>query len=69
MVFYSFSRPAIMGYFSEKPGESCSQIKAIEGDRAVSGKYWLNATGSIFQVRIISGPVYPICFHASDYLP
>jgi len=63
------SSAAIMAYFSEKPGKSCSQIKVIEGDRAVSGKYWLNATGSIFQVRIISGAVYPICFHASDNRP
>ena len=49
----SFSRPAILGYFPENSGESCAQIKAIEGERAVNRIYWLNATDSKFQVRLI----------------
>ena len=42
---------AILGYFSWKPGQSCSEIKTIEGERAVSAKYWLNKTAALFQVR------------------
>ena len=33
--------------------ESCLDIKMIEGERAISGAYWLNQTGVIFQVKLV----------------
>jgi len=44
---------AISGYFAWKPVESCLDIKTIEGERAISGAYWLNQTGVIFQVKLV----------------
>ena len=44
---------AISGYFDWKPVESCLDIKTIEGERAISGAYWLNQTGVIFQVKLV----------------
>ena len=32
--------------------ESCLNIKTIEGEQAISGAYWLNQTGVIFQVKL-----------------
>lgn len=32
--------------------ESCLDIKTIEGEQAISGAYWLNQTGVIFQVKL-----------------
>ena len=33
---------AILGAIPELPADSCKEIKASEGGKAVSGKYWLN---------------------------
>ena len=33
---------AILGVIPELPADSCKEIKASEGGKAVSGKYWLN---------------------------
>ena len=41
------------GYFDWKPVESCLDIKTIEGEQAISGAYWLNQTGVIFQVKLV----------------
>ena len=31
-----------LGSISEMPGYSCTEIKASEGEQAVSGSYWLD---------------------------
>ena len=33
---------AILGAIPELPADSCKEIKASEGGKAVRGKYWLN---------------------------
>ena len=40
-----------VGSIPELPAESCAEIKAIEGENAVSGSYWLESTsiGSAIQ--------------------
>ena len=38
---FLFSVP--LGSIPELPAESCKEIKASEGGKAVSGKYWLNS--------------------------
>ena len=52
--FFLFFFSALLGYFDWKPGQSCLNIKTIERERAVSGAYWLNKTGALFQVNILS---------------
>ena len=51
-VFSLFFVSALLGYFDWKPGQSCLNIKTLEGERAVSGAYWLNETGALFRVNI-----------------
>ena len=36
----------------EVPAESCAEIKAVQGEQAVSGDYWLDPqnTGEAFQI-------------------
>ena len=46
-----FVSAALLGYFDWKPEQSCQNIKTVEGERAVSGAYWLNETGTLFQVN------------------
>ena len=53
-MFFLFFFSALLGYFDWKPGQSCLNIKTIEGERAVSGAYWLNKTGALFQVNVLS---------------
>ena len=52
-MFLLFFFSALLGYFDWKPGQSCLNIKTIEGERAVSGAYWLNKTGALFQVNVL----------------
>ena len=40
LLFFLFL--AILGAIPELPADSCKEIKASEGGKAVSGKYWLN---------------------------
>ena len=47
------SRAAVLGYFPEHPGKSCMEIKTTEGERALSGTYWLKKHGSH-----VSGNIY-----------
>ena len=35
-----------LGSISELPADSCREIKASEGDKAVNGRYWLTTPGS-----------------------
>ena len=35
-----------LGSISELPADSCREIKASEGDKAVNGWYWLTTPGS-----------------------
>ena len=34
--------PVSLGSISELPADSCKEIKASEGEQAVSGNYWLD---------------------------
>ena len=38
----SYVSPVRLGSIPELPAESCGEIKASEGELAVSGKYWLH---------------------------
>ena len=40
-----------MGSIPKMPGKSCLQIKINQGEQAVSGIYWLNTTGFMYQVK------------------
>jgi len=41
MVLF-LSNPVSLGSIPELPAESCNEIKASEGEAAVSGNYWLD---------------------------
>lgn len=42
MFFLSnISRPVPLGSSPEMPAKSCAEMKAIQGEEAVSGDYWL----------------------------
>ena len=41
MVLF-LSNPVSLGSIPELPAESCKEIKASEGEAAVSGNYWLD---------------------------
>lgn len=38
-----FTQAAILGSIPELPAKSCKEIKASEGEEAVSGKYWFDS--------------------------
>ena len=52
IIFLSFLVP--LGSIPELPAESCKEIKASEGEQAVSGNYW-------FKFNILNYPVLVHC--------
>ena len=43
MMCESFFIPVSLGSIPELPAESCAEIKASEGDNAVSGNFWFDS--------------------------
>ena len=46
MEYYDVSFPVPLGSISELPADSCAEIKASEGEQAVSGNFWLDPVRS-----------------------
>ncbi len=43
MFFFFFLPPVPLGSIPELPANSCTEIKASEGGKVVSGKYWFDS--------------------------
>ena len=46
LKYISISNTAPLGSIPELPAESCREIKASEGKNTISGKYWVDPTGT-----------------------
>ena len=46
MEFLLFCHAAPLGSIPELPAESCSEIKASEGNEMVNGDYWIYSDGT-----------------------
>ena len=52
-MFFTFLFLVLLGSVPELPAESCAEIRASEGEDAVSGNYWLDSIkpGEVALVR------------------
>ena len=52
-MFFTFLLLVLLGFVPELPAESCAEIRASEGEDAVSGNYWFDSInpGEVVRAR------------------